>query len=475
MNLSTQRIKDAYPSLVTTEDLSGFSGATATKIYDGLGNPSAISISESTLNIEGSVEINGSPIINSEGKWVGDPTGLVGPTGANGATGQKGDTGERGATGPGFTTIATPASGRVLVSDGTSNSAVASPTLTYMNSVLNTPVVKFDTTYNGPGAVGQLQWNDTDGTLEFQLKGGNTTLQIGQEQVVRVRNTSGSPMTDGQVVYISDVTGDIPVVSLASNTTATADKVIGMVTEPIAVNGFGFVTTFGQVRGINTNGIAPNTILWLGATPGTFTTTEPVAPAAKVVIGYVIKSNASTGSAFISIANGGRLSDISDVQNYNPNTLEQGSILLWNPTVKRWEITNSAEAKWRVIIKVVNNVFDSVVSVKDPNGTEVDTSDWVLDFLADPDRGLLIGLASTPYAGMSIYNAECQATNGTNIVSASFIGGDPNHMNYIQNPAVSFYSFQKMTATNIGYPTTGTAYIRLTFNLVDDWRNQIPS
>jgi len=47
-----------------------------------------------------SVTINGTPVIDSSGQWVGSPTGLVGPAGATGATGATGSTGVQGATGP---------------------------------------------------------------------------------------------------------------------------------------------------------------------------------------------------------------------------------------------------------------------------------------------------------------------------------------------------------------------------------------
>ena len=45
----------------------------------------------------GDIVVGSTPVINEQGQWIGDPTGLTGPTGADGATGPKGDTG---ATGP---------------------------------------------------------------------------------------------------------------------------------------------------------------------------------------------------------------------------------------------------------------------------------------------------------------------------------------------------------------------------------------
>ena len=54
--------------------------------------------------------------------------------------------------------------------------------------------VAFDTTPDttAPLGVGELRWNETNGTLEFVLLGGNVALQIGQEQLARVKNDTGA-------------------------------------------------------------------------------------------------------------------------------------------------------------------------------------------------------------------------------------------------------------------------------------------
>src|SRR5438067_13350149 len=55
------------------------------------------------LDVNGNVAIAGSVVIDANGNWVGNPTGLVGPTGATGPTGSAGTNGTNGingATGP---------------------------------------------------------------------------------------------------------------------------------------------------------------------------------------------------------------------------------------------------------------------------------------------------------------------------------------------------------------------------------------
>lgn len=47
-----------------------------------------------------SVSVGGNLVIDAQGRWTGDPTGLVGPQGPAGPAGPRGDTGPQGATGP---------------------------------------------------------------------------------------------------------------------------------------------------------------------------------------------------------------------------------------------------------------------------------------------------------------------------------------------------------------------------------------
>jgi hypothetical protein len=51
------------------------------------------------LDVNGNIAIAGAPVIDANGNWVGNPTGLTGPTGPTGPTGTTGATGATGATG----------------------------------------------------------------------------------------------------------------------------------------------------------------------------------------------------------------------------------------------------------------------------------------------------------------------------------------------------------------------------------------
>lgn len=199
--------------------------------------------------------------------------------------------------------------------------------------------LQFDTTYTGGSTMpGMLAWNDTDGTLEFRLKGNNVTLQIGQEQNVRVRNNTAAAFTDGQVVYASGSIGTFQTVSLASATNEASSSVtLGMVTEPIAKNTEGFVTTFGLVRNLNTSALTEGEIVWLGTTPGTVTTTKPVAPTHAVQVGLCVRSHPNLGVIFVKVQNGYELNELHNVKITSPT---DGQYLRYQASTGLWVNSN---------------------------------------------------------------------------------------------------------------------------------------
>lgn len=184
-------------------------------------------------------------------------------------------------------------------------------------------------------AVARLTWNDTDGTLNLGLKGGNVVLQIGQEEVLRVLNTTGSTLTSGQVVYIVGASGSRPTVALAqANDEPTSTKVIGIVTETIANNAQGFVTTAGLVRDLNTSAFAEGAVLWLSATtPGAITSTKPTAPNHGVLVGYCVRSNASNGIIYTMVQNGYELDELHDVL---ITSIANNNMLKWDSSTSVW-------------------------------------------------------------------------------------------------------------------------------------------
>jgi hypothetical protein len=183
--------------------------------------------------------------------------------------------------------------------------------------------IELDQTPTGAFGVGKVRWNDTDGTIEIMLKGGNVTLQVGQEQVLRVVNKTGSNLLESEYhcVYISGAQGNRLKVDLAlSNNTVNSNKTIGLVTENINNNLEGFVTTVGLVRGIDTTGSlqgetwADGDVLYLSAvSAGSLTNVAPTTPNHKVVVGYIVRAHITQGSIFVKVDTGLAITELHDV------------------------------------------------------------------------------------------------------------------------------------------------------------------
>jgi hypothetical protein len=207
-----------------------------------------------------------------------------------------------------------------------------------------------DLTPTGALQVGRMQWNSTDGTMDLRLLGNNVTLQIGQENVTRVVNKSGIDLLEAnyQVVRIRKVAEGgaqgqrLAVVLAQGNNENNSTEVIGLVTETINVNQEGFVTSFGEVKSINTTGSlqgetwVDGDILYLSSTvAGQLTNIRPVAPNHSVIVGYVVYAHANNGKIYMAIDTGYELGELHNV--YAPSPTANQSIY-WNVANSRYQL-----------------------------------------------------------------------------------------------------------------------------------------
>lgn len=183
--------------------------------------------------------------------------------------------------------------------------------------------IEFDQTPTGTAGVAIMSWNDADGTVDLGLKGGNVTLQIGQEQVTRVVNKTGSNLLESnyQIVKVDGAQGNRLKIALAqANNDANSAETLGMITENIDDNQEGFITTSGLVRNINTTGSlqgetwADGNMLYLsGTVAGQVTNIKPTAPIHTVIIGYVVRAHITQGQIYVKVDNGYELNELHDV------------------------------------------------------------------------------------------------------------------------------------------------------------------
>lgn len=206
---------------------------------------------------------------------------------------------------------------------------------------LSNPVqyIQFIITGTYPPAEGLLAWNDTDGTLNLGMPGGNVALQIGQESLLRCTNKSGGNILNGQAVYIDGAQGSRPTIKLAKADTESTSYSVGLATENINDNNSGYVTTFGLVRDVNTSAFTAGDLLWISATTaGGLTKTRPIAPNHAEKAGVCLFSNASSGIIFIDPDVGFELNELHDVLITGSTS---GDVLQYNSSSGTWMNSNS--------------------------------------------------------------------------------------------------------------------------------------
>jgi len=212
--------------------------------------------------------------------------------------------------------------------------------------------VELDQSPTGAAGVGVMRWNNTDGTADLGLKGGNVTLQLGQEMVIRAVNKSGGDLLEAnyqavrlRLVSEGGAAGQRLAVKLAlADSDINSATTIGLVTETINNNQEGFITTIGVVREINTTGSlqgetwVDGDILYLSPTvAGQLTNIKPVAPDHLVVVGYVEYAHAIHGKIYVKCDNGYELDELHNVYINAPTTWQ---VLRYDATAGYW--TNSS-------------------------------------------------------------------------------------------------------------------------------------
>ncbi len=143
---------------------------------------------------------------------------------------------------------------------------------------------------------GRLFYDSANKALAYYNDISSQEIHIGQEYVLRVYNQTGSQINFGQVVYISGVFSDTPSVALARADVEATSRVMGIANENISNASFGYVITRGLVDNLNTSSFSNGDALYLSpTTAGALTSTRPSEPNFSIPIGYVVKSNATTG------------------------------------------------------------------------------------------------------------------------------------------------------------------------------------
>jgi hypothetical protein len=310
--------------------------------------------------------------------------------------------------------------------------------------------IQFNTSSNISVKPGELAWNNTDGTLDLGMKGGNVVQQIGQEIFYEVRNETGIEIPNGTAVYANGVTagsGRITVTPYVADGSVREVRFLGVATENITSGINGFVTHFGYVKGLDTRGTTVSSIAvgdetWavgdiLYVHPTVAGKLTNVKPQHEVTTAIIITRHQSSGVIFVRPSSAGHLEDIHDIS-INTGSLTNGQVLMYNNINGLWEnnnnftgsfigdgsqlyniplsgvtnlttISSSFDSRINTITGSITNIFSDIDSLQLYTGALNNfTSSFILD---------------TQTSSMTVLSSSFATTASVNTSGTSLIGG----------------------------------------------------
>jgi hypothetical protein len=152
---------------------------------------------------------------------------------------------------------------------------------------------------------------------------------------------AGEALTKGDVVYVSGLSGNTPVVSKADADVASKMPAFGLAEDDANNNAAVNVVTFGTLYNLDTSGFSAGDTVFASTTAGALTNSAPTGESSLLQnIGKVIRSHASAGS--IKVGGAGRT-------NATPN-LNDGNVFIGNAS-------NQAEARALAAGDVASGTF----------------------------------------------------------------------------------------------------------------------
>ena len=245
---------------------------------------------------------------------------------------------------------------------------------------------------------GTVYWDNEDRskTLAVVMEDTGTIVQdIGEETFYRVKATAA--ITKGQVVMFTGAvgaSGGLKAAPATGLTAAQAEYIMGVATQDIANNAWGYITWFGEIKGVNTTGGAEawvdGEILYYNpAVTGGLTKIRPAPPNPIVIVAAVVNA-ASNGILFV-----------------RPTYFESGGAIINSPPVtKTADFSVSVTDSW-----IINNKSGSSCTVTLPSASA--NVGRVLHFINHQAQTLVSASSNVvPQSGGAAGTAILAATSG---------------------------------------------------------------
>ena len=259
--------------------------------------------------------------------------------------------------------------------------------------VVKNGLIASDLSYpTSDGTANQTIVTDGAGNLSFSTAGTAETLTF------TGKNTTGSTIAKGTVVYVSDLSGNTPEISLARANSSSTMPAFGLVTADIGNNNNGAIDTFGSLRGLNVANFGETGItfalgdtLYVSASEAGKLTNVPPAGEANLIqnIGKIERA-APTTNMTIKVGGAGRTNATSALNDGNifiGNSSNQSSTAALNTSIvpegsNLYYTDARADARVALIVDAAPSTLDTLNELAAALGDDANFSTTVTNSIA---------------------------------------------------------------------------------------------
>ena len=300
-------------------------------------------------------------------------------------------------------------------------------------------------------------WYDTEeGALSVYNNEADITLQVGQEEYIRVYNDDDVlTISNGTPVRISGSQGDNPLAWPAvsedhTDQTVFENHIVGVATHDIGPNSVGYVTINGVVRNVDTTAFAAGDTLYLQTGSAGVRNSPPPFPYDIVQVGFVIRS-AANGFIQVFPKEPVHFSDISGLS--GSNSPVNGALWIYNSSTKAWYNDNNLPniiATGSFTGSFVGNLTGTASFATTASyATTAVTASYLTSMKSGQLTPIQFALLGPDYVGTVAFNSAYPNVN----YSISIIGEDARTFT-VQNKGVGGFDIN----TNSGVAPVGNTY-----------------
>jgi hypothetical protein len=285
------------------------------------------------------------------------------------------------------------------------------------------------TTSNKPShAEGRIFYDAAFGALAVYNDESEITLQVGQEEYIRVKNDTAATISNGTPVYLTGEDQSTPTIAAAkADGTYAESQAVGIATHDIEANSIGYITVRGLIADVDTSHLTVGEKVHVDVGGGT-TTSAPSYPYFATDVGICLISAASGGCIYVNVESHAlETLRVTENAHFDSNVTIDGDLtVLGDQTIasssnisigNAWNYFNAGDTIGADNTTHTGSGLDDGVFVGHFNGTASKTFYVKIDATGTPDTFSWSddNFATTEATGVAITGAEQTLADGVKI------------------------------------------------------------